>query len=87
MSFPQVLEKIYNMHSSDLSEVGEYLGYTDHEVWEAVGNAGFYAEDGDGAFTISRNPKSDYSSVKVINDIMVALFTNYPDAKVIQIVN
>ena len=88
MSFPDVVQKIYSMDNSDINMVGEHLGYDWNEVCDEVSKAGFYAEDGDGAFTISRNAKSDYSSdSKIINEIFVAIFENYPEVKTIQVIN
>lgn len=87
MSFPDVLKKIYSMDNSDINVVGEHLGYEWNQVCDEISKAEFYAEDCDGAFTVSRNAKSDYSSRTIINEIFKAIFAHYPDVKTIQIVN
>jgi hypothetical protein len=76
------------MDNSDMNVVGEHLGYDWNQVCDEVSKAGFYAEDGDGAFTVNRSSKSEYSSKsKIINEIFVAIFANYPNVKTIQITN
>lgn len=87
MTFPEVVCSIYSIHNSDINIVGEYLGYDWNQICEEIQEEGFYAEDGDGAFTISFSPKNDYAKSKVLNDILIAIFEHYPHVKKLQIVN
>lgn len=87
MSFPKVLEQVWHMSNSGLNEVGEHLGYDWNQVCDEVREAEFYAQDGDGIFTVHRCSKGDYSSSEVINKIINAIFFNYPQAESISISN
>lgn len=87
MSFPTVLKQVWHMDNSDLNVVGEHLGYTWNQVCDEVGKAGFYAEDGDGSFTVTRNKENSYADNEVIDAIMTAIFANHPDVRVIRISN
>lgn len=81
MEFPQVLRQVWMMSNSDLNVVGEHLGYDWNEVCDEIDSAGFYAEDGEGTFSVSRTNKNDYSSSEMINNIMTAIFENYPQVE------
>lgn len=87
MTFPQVLKQTWTMENSDINVVGVHLGYDWNQVCDEISKAGFYAEDGDGAFSVYRDSENDYSSNKVINHIMVELFAAYPNVREIQITN
>jgi ankyrin repeat protein len=87
MTFPQVLKKIWYMDNSDLNVVGEHLGYKWNQVCNAVSEAEFYAEDGDGTFSVDREDDNDYSDNEIINKIMTAIFENYPKVNEIRISN
>lgn len=87
MTFPQVLQQVWYMNNSDINVVGEHLGYDWNEVCDHVSDAGFYAQDGDGSFSVSRSSKNDYSENEVINKIMTAIFDNYPQVSKIVINN
>lgn len=75
------------MDNSGLNVVGEHLGYDWNQVCDAVGQAEYYAEDGDGSFTVQRSKKNDYSSNAIINAIMVAIFEQYPHVNKVRISN
>jgi hypothetical protein len=87
MTFPQVLEQTWHMGNADINVVGVHLGYDWNQVCDAVSNAGYYAEDGDGSFTVHRDRKDDYSENEIINKIMIAIFANYPQVNKIRISN
>ena len=88
MAFPDVLECVYSMDNAGMNVVGEHLGYDWNQICDEVREAGFYAEDGDGAFSVYRDAKNEYcSSSKILNEIFVAIFAHYPKVDKIQIVN
>jgi hypothetical protein len=87
MTFPQVLKSVWTMENSGINVVGEHLGYDWNQVCDEISKAGFYAEDGDGAFAVYRSSKNDYSSNQIINHIMTELFAAHPDVREIQITN
>lgn len=88
MSFPNVVKSIYTMKNSDINVVGEYLGYEWNKVCDEISKAGFYAEDGEGAFEIRRNHKNQYSNEsQIINKIFVEIFNQNPKVHNITIIN
>lgn len=87
MTFPQVLEQVWHMGTSDINVIGEHLGYEWNDVCDAVSDSRFYAEDGAGSFTVSRAKKNDYSDNEMINKIFIAIFENYPQVNQITISN
>lgn len=87
MSFPNILKTVYNMGNSDINVVGQYLGYDWNDVCDHVREAEFYAQDGAGAFTVTRESNNDYSENEVINKIFTEIFKNYPHVNKIQVVN
>lgn len=98
-AFPDVLKLTYQMNNSDLCVVGQHLGYHWNQVCGAIRDAGFYAEDGDGAQTVERyyhdhddedgeeDAATCYSENPIIQRIMEEIFAHYPDVQEISIVN
>ena len=82
--FPDVLEQVWSMNSSDVNVVGEHLGYGWNAVCDAIRDAEFYAMDGDGSFTVERG---ELPSNEMINHIMTAIFENHPGVDEIRISN
>lgn len=87
MSFPNVVKQVYSLENSGLNVIGEYLGYEWNQISEEVSKVGFYAEDGDGAFTVHLQKNGKYSGSEILDEIIQAIFANYPEATVLQIVN
>jgi hypothetical protein len=85
MEFPDIVKVVHSIDSSDINVVGVHLGYDWNLVCDAISSSGFYAEDGDCAFNVYR--EKTYSTNEIINNIMAAIFDNYPDVDCIQIVN
>ena len=86
-NFPKVLEQKWVMYNSDLNVVGEYLGYEWNQVREGIGDAEFYAKDGDGLFSVRKNKDSIYSKSEIANEIIKSIFDEYTEVDVIYIVN
>lgn len=81
------LKQKWIIDCGSLMDIGEILGYDGNQVCDEIGNAEFYAQDGDGAFNVCRSNKNNYSTNKVINEIMIEIFKSYPTVNEISIIN
>ncbi len=54
---------------------------------DEVLDAKFFADNGDGSFTVMRSKNNNCSSNEVVNKIMIAIFENNPHVNEISILN
>lgn len=87
MAITNVLECIYSMGNAGLNVVGEDLGYSWNLVCDEISTESFYAEDGDGAFTVRYQEDGQYTKSEILNEIVQAIFKHYPHVKSFQLVN
>lgn len=85
-TFPNVLQKVYQMNNSGLNVVGQHLGYDWNYICEQTRDAGLHGHDGRGDTTVWRSEIEEYEN-PVVQEILKAIFGHYPDAEQISIVD